>query len=1193
MGGELTEEIYNQLLSISDEEVLQGIEAAYTNNLLTQEPIHTALVCLGFFRFALVTKAIDQGFLPADFLDETSNADTRHDAFIALLKHMANSYANEAKTGIVLQSIKQHCHDLKEFIFDYDQFDQLPSRFVTPEGLPSLEKVVLKNVTTIPAFVCALTHIKQLNVAHNKLETIPKTIGKLTQLEVLDLTNNTIKELPKELDKLQQLRELNLSHNRLQQLPENIGKLPELTLINVGFNRLLSLPQRLNRDHITLLGWANPYIKISSKIAAKLALDYAKRQPDDSLGKYTDRQLNSYALFLYVFGRQYSMALPLPYEIIEHLKIPAQYNEFEKLAILEQELTGLPEHFDYNFLKHTLVYKQVIETAIKQKFLVSGKPLFARLVFSTMSQARVKRIRVTSPLLAYVQELPHKDLKFAENWLYPENIKHLDLSNLELESVPAWVVKYHRLEELNLSSNQLSYITEDLAQLHELKKLWLHNNQLTHLPSQPSPQLNYINLHNNALTHIPANWLNQPSLEVWNLSHNKIARLPKNNWQQLASLQKLDLSYNALTVLRQEIVNLPKAKHLFLEHNKLIEIPEELVDRQIVSLRDFISNFCDIPEKLGNKYGHLVDIYRLVLDQYTEKYGIAGLTNVFCLAHFNSSENVRKASLKELKRWFDKKQSKALKLWEYTDKPSYPQFLSFLYEAQQILAEQLSWECIAVWVKRLSLHSSKRVLMSNQQVKGLPDFALKYWQNPWVDLSYNELKKLPKTLAHILNISRLDLSYNLLKQFDNKEALYMTQIKKLYLNDNFLKSVPPALFAELPRVTNIDLSHNYLGELPEFSYAPKLKKLDLSHNLLTYLPTSITQFHSLQHLNLSHNHLGLLSHLIEPALPLEMSHLDRLTHLDLSYNFLDEIPPGIGLMDNLQWLNLSQNRLTELPVLYDSLTLEVLDLSHNELTQVSADITEIPTLQKIILTGNPLQPHELYLLKRRLPQVNIVFDDALVNAQPPPTTQHYLPETESEYNTGKEYYLKKKYKKAKYYFRQAALDHHLEAMYTLGMIFSGESQKTYWWHRAAKQGHLEAQENLANYHYRNNNLAKARHWYSQAKAQGSLVVANQASEMLTGKKVDKLQAKLGKEYIYIKGTVAYNSLISNKIHLASVSLKGTAIKVYTNKEGFFKFPKPLTSGNVLTFSFEGCISQELKITKKTTNRITIFLDLAR
>ncbi|MEA1863648.1 MAG: leucine-rich repeat domain-containing protein [Euryarchaeota archaeon] len=91
------------------------------------------------------------------------------------------------------------------------------------------------------------------------------------------------------------------------------------------------------------------------------------------------------------------------------------------------------------------------------------------------------------------------------------------------------------------------------------------------------------------------------------------------------------------------------------------------------------------------------------------------------------------------------------------------------------------------------------------------------------------------------------------------------------------------------------------------------------------------------------------------TLPPEIGKLTNLTWLNLHDNQLTTLPPEIGKLTNLTWLNLHDNQLTALPSEIAELkSLTVLYLSYNKLTALPLEISELKSLTTLYLGENPL-----------------------------------------------------------------------------------------------------------------------------------------------------------------------------------------------------------------------------------------------
>ena len=130
----------------------------------------------------------------------------------------------------------------------------------------------------------------------------------------------------------------------------------------------------------------------------------------------------------------------------------------------------------------------------------------------------------------------------------------LDLSSIDLTTLPPEIGQLTALTELNLSNNQLSILPPEIGQLITLKELDLSNNQL----SSPPPEIGQLT-----------------DLKQLDLSKNQISQLPQ--WIcKLSALSELNLYDNQLITLPPEIAQLTAIKELVLSKNRINTLPPEL-----------------------------------------------------------------------------------------------------------------------------------------------------------------------------------------------------------------------------------------------------------------------------------------------------------------------------------------------------------------------------------------------------------------------------------------------------------------------------------------------------------------------------------------------------------------------------------------------------------------------------------------
>lgn len=184
-----------------------------------------------------------------------------------------------------------------------------------------------------------------------------------------------------------------------------------------------------------------------------------------------------------------------------------------------------------------------------------------------------------------------------------ENLRELDLSGNELQSLPKEIERLRFIETCNLGKNHFSDVPLVLGSLPQLTKLLLFHNHLADLSRSVTfsklTHLRVLNLNHNSITQLPASIGQMIHLEIFTAEHNQLRELPREigSCRQLIELQ---LGFNQLTKLPLEIGYLTELKRFILHRNKLLELPESIcnlktalktLDVACNSLRIFPSKF--------------------------------------------------------------------------------------------------------------------------------------------------------------------------------------------------------------------------------------------------------------------------------------------------------------------------------------------------------------------------------------------------------------------------------------------------------------------------------------------------------------------------------------------------------------------------------------------------------------------------
>ncbi|KAH8823729.1 hypothetical protein DL96DRAFT_1558633 [Flagelloscypha sp. PMI_526] len=170
------------------------------------------------------------------------------------------------------------------------------------------------------------------------------------------------------------------------------------------------------------------------------------------------------------------------------------------------------------------------------------------------------------------------------------------------------------------------------------------------------------------------------------------------------------------------------------------------------------------------------------------------------------------------------------------------------------------------------------------------------------------------------------------------------------LSANGLFTVPSSLIKNASFIITLDLSRNPLKIIPRefFRFAARLRNLSLSNTGLTLESSSLKYARNLQSLNLSGNRLTNLSDACLHEIP-------SLAVLNLNDNLLQSLPDHIVYLRSLRILNISYNKFEELPAETALLfALRILDVSFNRITQLPEMLGGLEYLEELVCAGNQI-----------------------------------------------------------------------------------------------------------------------------------------------------------------------------------------------------------------------------------------------
>jgi Leucine-rich repeat (LRR) protein/GTPase SAR1 family protein len=445
----------------------------------------------------------------------------------------------------------------------------------------------------------------------------------------------------------------------------------------------------------------------------------------------------------------------------------------------------------------------------------------------------------------------------------------LDLSGLELTSLPAALGELTQLTELDLSSNELASVPDALRNLTRLTRLDLSANELTSVPEALTnlTHLDWLDLSQNQLERLPDTLGDLTRLIRLDLSGNLLTSVP-DSLARLTGLTHLDLGGNALETASDALGTLTRLIDLDLHSNALTSVPGWLGNLTRLAVLHLSGNLLtSIPDSLGN----LGELTELTVNNNRLDSAPDAIRHLSRITELNLSANYLK---------------------------SVPEWLGGLTGLQSLN-------------------------LSDNHLTSLPESLGNLTRLHILYLYKNELTSVPESLGRLTRLNELRLDINRLTAVPASLG-NLTGLHRLDLDNNRLTSIPEEL-GNLRNLAMLYLFKNELTSVPEtLGNLTELDTLNLSGNRLEFVPESLGNLTRLDWLSLADNHLA--------SLPATLGNLTLLTDLDLSGNRLTSVPESLGNLTELTDLSLAGNQIPSLPETLGELTaLDVLHLTGNPL----------------------------------------------------------------------------------------------------------------------------------------------------------------------------------------------------------------------------------------------------------------------
>ncbi|XKL61644.1 hypothetical protein PGB90_001477 [Kerria lacca] len=554
-------------------------------------------------------------------------------------------------------------------------------------------------------------------------------------------------------------------------------------------------------------------------------------------------------------------------------------------------------------------------------------------------------------------------------------LQDLKLEYCKIRYIPVAVLSPSReLRHLTLrthnrdwSAMTMLFHTDSFRGLPQLKFLDLSDNNIWSLPRElfcPLPTLTHLNLSSNRLQNVGelsfSDWGNGPSapgkrcnvgLELLDLSDNEISLLPDNGFTSLRSLQKFYLQNNLIsTMADRAFVGLVSLQYLNISNNRLSSLPPELFQstRNLKEVHLFNNSINVLAPGLLEGLDQLVilDLSRNELtSSWVNKDTFSGLIRLVVLnIGYNQLTKIDSHVFQDL-------YSLQILNLEHNNIESITD--SSFSALNNLHALKLSYNKL-VTVETFhfaGLFVINQLYLDHNRIMSIDGRTFENCSNLHdLGLYGNVLTKIPESIKQLHFLKNLDLGGNRIQQIINSSFEGLDQLNSLILSDNHIYNISKHAFGTLPSLKVLNLASNRIQNVDRaaFGNSSILHAIRLDGNKLENINGIFVQLQNLVWLNISDN---------------------EITSFDYSF-----IPPS------LEWLDMHKNRIIDLGYYFekrDSVQIKMLDVSYNKLTEISD--TSIPdSVESLFLNNNLIRKVKMntFLRKANLSRV-VLFDNQI------------------------------------------------------------------------------------------------------------------------------------------------------------------------------------------------------------------------
>lgn len=411
----------------------------------------------------------------------------------------------------------------------------------------------------------------------------------------------------------------------------------------------------------------------------------------------------------------------------------------------------------------------------------------------------------------------------------------------------------------------------------------------------------------------------------FNASHNALASVDSNCFNQATDLESVDFSYNNVNITIENVrfvVN-NRLTYLNFYNNHITGIQENSFMHSQIQYINFENNNItgDMKE---NTFTGLRKVTKLDLS----RQNVSGIknkafTDMISLMHLNLSFNL---------------------ITEIENSSFYRSSIIVLDLSHNKVSDLYFLQNCLTNITELYINDNN-ITVVQKNIFDTQTLLKK------LDLSMNRIKIIEKFSLPLKNLQYFNIAGNQLNGIIEKNTFSPAKYLRFLDLSNFnITKIDDSAFVDLPVMARLNLSNNHIQNIEpnNFKGADNMYSLDLSRNNLTHLTfNKIIWTNNLKALYLNNNKLTDISKLFE--------NICRLLYLDMSNNNISNLTAlGADILPNLTGLHMANNKIKNFnnPRINSLTTLIDLGLSSNEISNIN--LSYYKELMSVDLSNNKL-----------------------------------------------------------------------------------------------------------------------------------------------------------------------------------------------------------------------------------------------